>query len=122
MARPILIGGEWRQGRGDPMASVFPADGSVTARLNAASLEDVAEAIEAYSGALALRPDSMVAHLRRGDMYRRQGANELALRDLRDASALDPTAPQPAELKLRCCISAERRDSAIRCCRSRSAT
>ena len=47
MTQPIFLAGEWRQGRGDPMASVFPADGSVTARLNAASLEDVAEAIEA---------------------------------------------------------------------------
>lgn len=64
----------------------------------AAAERQVAVAVEAYSGALALRPDSMVAHLRRGDMYRRQGAYELALRDLREASALDPSAPQPADL------------------------
>jgi tetratricopeptide (TPR) repeat protein len=56
------------------------------------------EAIEAYSGALALRPDSMVAHLKRGDSYRVRGEYEPALRDLREAATLDPTAPQPVEL------------------------
>ena len=30
-------------------------------------------AIEAYSGAIALRPESMLAHLRRGETYRRAG-------------------------------------------------
>jgi Flp pilus assembly protein TadD len=30
-------------------------------------------AIEAYSGAIALRPDSMLAYLRRGQTYRRRG-------------------------------------------------
>jgi len=48
-------------------------------------------AIEAFSGALALRPDSMVAHLKRGDTYRRRGELSAALRDLRDASGLDPS-------------------------------
>jgi tetratricopeptide (TPR) repeat protein len=56
------------------------------------------EAIEAYSGALALRPDSMLAHLKRGDSYRLRGDFEPALRDLREAAALDSTAPQPVEL------------------------
>lgn len=49
--QPILVGGQWRLGRGDPMRSVFPADGSVTAELNAASLEDVEDAIAAGDSA-----------------------------------------------------------------------
>ena len=58
------------------------------------------EAIEAFSGALAFKPESMVAHLKRGETYRRRGDNDLraALRDAREANALDPTAPQPLEL------------------------
>ena len=56
------------------------------------------EAIEAFSGAVTLRPGSMVAYLKRGDTYRRRGEFTAALRDLRQASALDPTAPQPIEL------------------------
>src|SRR6188474_2997518 len=55
------------------------------------------EAIEAYSGALAFKPESMLAHLKRAETYRRRGEPELAaaLRDAREASTLDPTAPQP---------------------------
>ena len=56
------------------------------------------EAIEAFSGALALKRDSMLAHLKRGDTYRRRGELTAALRDLRQAAALDPSAPLPAEL------------------------
>jgi len=55
-------------------------------------------AIEAFSGALALNPRSMLAHLKRGDTYRRRGEFAAALRDLGQASTLDPTAPQPIEL------------------------
>jgi len=55
-------------------------------------------AIEAFSGALALNPDSMLAYFKRGDTYRRRGEFAAALRDLRDATALDPAAPQPVEL------------------------
>jgi len=56
------------------------------------------EAIEDFSGALALKHDSMLAHLKRGDSYRRRGEMSAALRDLRDASSLDPTATRPLEL------------------------
>ncbi len=42
----IFIGGSWRLGGGEAMRSYFPADGSVNATLNAASLEDLQEAIE----------------------------------------------------------------------------
>src|SRR6185295_15884161 len=57
-------------------------------------------AIEAYSGAIALRPDSMLAYLRRGQTYQRRGDRgdlEAAARDLRQAAALDPTATRPLE-------------------------
>jgi protein O-GlcNAc transferase len=55
-------------------------------------------AIEAFSGALAFKPESMLAHLQRGDAYRRRGELHAALRDLGDAARLDDTAPQPLEL------------------------
>jgi Flp pilus assembly protein TadD len=55
------------------------------------------EAVEAYSGAIALRPDSMLAHLRRGATYRRRGDLEAAARDFRRAATLDPTATRPLE-------------------------
>ncbi len=55
-------------------------------------------AIEAFSGALVLRSDSMLAYLKRGDAYRRRGELSAALRDLREAAALDPAAPRPVEL------------------------
>src|SRR4051795_10015902 len=54
-------------------------------------------AIEAYSGAIALRPDSMLAYLRRGQTYQRRGDLEAAARDFRAAAALDPTATRPLE-------------------------
>lgn len=55
-------------------------------------------AIEAFSGAVALRPDSMLAYLKRGDTYRRRGELPAALRDLTQASTLDPAATRPLEL------------------------
>lgn len=54
-------------------------------------------AIEAFSGAIALKPDAMLAHLRRGETYRRQGDLKAAFRDLRAAAALDPSATRPLE-------------------------
>jgi tetratricopeptide (TPR) repeat protein len=60
---------------------------------------DIAAAIEAFSGASTLKPDAMLAYLKRGDAYRRRGEADLepALRDLRTAAQLDPTAPGPQE-------------------------
>jgi tetratricopeptide (TPR) repeat protein len=57
-------------------------------------------AIEAYSGAIALRPDSMLAYLRRGQTYQRRGDRgdlEVAARDFRTAASLDPAAARPLE-------------------------
>jgi len=62
----------------------------------AADQTDVA--VEAYSGALALKDTSMVAYLRRGEAYRRRGDLGNAIRDLRAASRLDPSAERPLEL------------------------
>jgi tetratricopeptide (TPR) repeat protein len=59
--------------------------------------EQVVAAIEAYSGAVALRPDSMLARLRRGEAYQRRGDLDAAVRDFRDASALDAAATRPRE-------------------------
>ena len=56
------------------------------------------QAIEAYSGAVALKPDSMLAHLKRGAVYQNQNEREAALRDLREAVELDPSALLAIEL------------------------
>ena len=42
---PINVAGEWRLGGGDVYESLYPATGEVIARLRAASLADVQEAI-----------------------------------------------------------------------------
>lgn len=52
-------------------------------------------AIESFSGALAFRPASMVAYLRRGEAYRAQDRYDEAIRDWREAIRLAPEAPQP---------------------------
>jgi tetratricopeptide (TPR) repeat protein len=54
-------------------------------------------AVEAYSGAIALRPDSMLAHLRRGESYQQRGDLDAATRDFRKAADLDRTATRPLE-------------------------
>jgi tetratricopeptide (TPR) repeat protein len=55
-------------------------------------------AIEVFSGAVAVKPDSMLGYLKRGDTYRRRGELSAALRDLRRAAEIDPAAPRPKEL------------------------
>src|SRR5215467_3877303 len=54
-------------------------------------------AVEAYSGAVALRPTAMLPRLRRGEAYQRRGELEAAIRDFRDAAALDLAATRPRE-------------------------
>jgi tetratricopeptide (TPR) repeat protein len=54
-------------------------------------------AIESFSGAIALRPASMLGYLKRGETYRRHGDFAAAVRDLRKASVLDRTATRPLE-------------------------
>ena len=65
---------------------------------NALRDDQTYNAIEAYSGAIALRPGSMLAYLRRGQSYQRRGDRgdlEAAARDFRTAARLDPTATRP---------------------------
>lgn len=59
---------------------------------------DTSAAIEAFSGAIAHNDESMVAYLKRGEAKRRRDELEPALKDLRRASELDPTATRPREL------------------------
>jgi tetratricopeptide (TPR) repeat protein len=58
-------------------------------------------AIEAYSGAIALKSDSMLAYLKRGEAHQRRGGTPetlvAALRDLRTAADLDPSATRTLE-------------------------
>jgi tetratricopeptide (TPR) repeat protein len=58
-------------------------------------------AIEKFSGAIALKPDSMLAYLKRGDAHQKRGGSPdtltAALRDLRTAVALDPGATRTLE-------------------------
>lgn len=56
------------------------------------------QAIEAYSGAIARNPDSMLAHLKRGSVYQSQNQLDAALRDLRRATELDPSALRAIEM------------------------
>jgi tetratricopeptide (TPR) repeat protein len=60
--------------------------------------DDSNAAIEAFSVALSWKPDSMAAHLKRGEAYRRRNEFDAALRDLREAADLDPLATYPQEL------------------------
>jgi tetratricopeptide (TPR) repeat protein len=71
-------------------------------------------AIEAFSGALALRPDSMIAHVKRGDAYQRRGELDAAVRDLRTATSLDPGATRPHELLGDVMLAMGRADQAIK--------
>ncbi len=64
----------------------------------AMSQGDLSTAIEVFSGAIVLKPDSMVGYLKRGDAYRRRDELEAALRDLQQAARIDPDAPKPREL------------------------
>src|SRR5580765_5706141 len=63
----------------------------------ALAASDTLAAIEDYSGAIVLRPDSMLAHLRRGETYRRRHDLDNAARDFRMAVSLDPSAVRALE-------------------------
>ena len=59
--------------------------------------DELFQAIEAYSGAIALNPESMAGYLKRGEAYRLRAELPAALRDLSTASQLDPVATRPLE-------------------------
>jgi tetratricopeptide (TPR) repeat protein len=54
--------------------------------------------VDAYSGALALRPESVAARIRRGQAYREQRRDDDAIRDWTEAARLAPRSTQPFEL------------------------
>jgi len=62
---------------------------------NALARGEAFVAIESYSGAIALKRDSMLAYLKRGEAHHHRGDSPetltAALRDLRMAAALDPS-------------------------------
>jgi tetratricopeptide (TPR) repeat protein len=55
-------------------------------------------AVGQFSDAIALKPDSMLGYLKRGEAHRRRGELDAAAADLERASALDPTAPRALDL------------------------
>jgi tetratricopeptide (TPR) repeat protein len=59
--------------------------------------DQTSAAVEAFSGAITLKDDSMVGYLKRGQTYRRRGEFGAAIRDLRRASEIDPAATGPLE-------------------------
>ena len=59
--------------------------------------DNASAAVEAFSGAITLKPDSMLGYLKRGQTYRRRGEFSAAQRDLRRASDIDPAATRPLE-------------------------
>jgi betaine-aldehyde dehydrogenase len=69
--KPILVGGEWRPGRGAAYATRYPADDSVNAELFAASTADVEEAVQAADAAWR-RPDwrNLKPHERASVLYK----------------------------------------------------
>ena len=83
---------------------------------NALRDDQPVNAIEAYSGAIALRPSSMLAYLRRGQTYQRRGERgdlEAAARDFRTAANLDPAATRPLEALGDVLFQAQQYDRAI---------
>jgi betaine-aldehyde dehydrogenase len=47
----IFIGGEWRQGRGNPYKSLYPADQSVNMEISTSNADDARDAVEAADAA-----------------------------------------------------------------------
>ncbi len=62
----------------------------------ALAVSDTSRAAAAFSGALAIQPESMLAHLKRGDTYRRRGELAASLADLTAANALRFVAKEAA--------------------------
>lgn len=86
----IFIGGTWRPGRGEPLTSYNPVDGSVNATFASADPSDVAEAVE-RGAAAAADPEwrRLPAHERARILYRigegiAADTERLALLQLRD--------------------------------------
>ena len=68
---PLNIAGDWRLGGGDVYESLYPATGEPIARLRAASLADVDEAItRAHHAFLTSGWAQMLPHQRAGVLHR----------------------------------------------------
>lgn len=85
------VAGYWAASRERDYRSLLAVGEAAIAR------GDTFVAIEAFSGALALKPDGMLAYLRRGEAYQGRGDLQNARRDLLRASELDPAATRPLE-------------------------
>lgn len=65
----LFIGGEWKNGSGQEIVSIFPVDGSINCTFKGASQEDVLEAIELAKNAqskdswLSLKPYERAQYL-----------------------------------------------------------
>lgn len=81
---PLCIAGQWRLGRGERYASYYPATGEPVAWLNAASLEDVEDAVQGahqaflHSGWAQRKPHERAAVLYRIAQLIREQGEELA--------------------------------------------
>ena len=71
-------------------------------------------AVEAYSGALALKQDSMVVFLKRVETYQQHGDLPAAVRDLSMAGRRDPTSTRPYERLGDVSYALEQYDDAIK--------
>lgn len=78
--------------RRERLCARYLADGDA-----AMARDNTSAAIEDFSGAIALKNDTMAGYLKRGEAYRRRGELDAAARDLSRASELDPTATRPLE-------------------------
>lgn len=74
MAQPILIGGEWKAGRGPEMVSIYPADGSENAVVSGADAADVDEAVARAKAAMAAPGWRDLKPHERGALLTRVGA------------------------------------------------
>ena len=73
-------------------------DRLITRGDQAVAVEQPFQAIQDYSGAIARNPDSVLAHIKRGSVYYTQNELEAALRDLRRATELEPSAVRAIEM------------------------
>jgi tetratricopeptide (TPR) repeat protein len=71
------------------------------------------QAIEAYSGAIARKPDSPLAHFKRGAVYQSQNELENALRDFRSVVGIDPGSLRALEALGDANVALGRHDRAI---------
>ena len=81
---PICIAGDWRLGRGERYATCYPATGEAVAWLNAASVEDVEDAVQGahqaflHSGWAQRKPHERASVLYRIAELIRERSEELA--------------------------------------------